>query len=185
MITGLATELLQGRYSVPTARDPTSLLARHEQGLFEEKRAILASCPHHRSEAVNRMILPSCLPLVEAIGHRMAYEAAVAEGVPQYLIDLYVASVVKFDAAWYAEHAKLGRQAQEDMEMQALDAVLPHLGSLVRDMGMSAHITAPIVSDDRWDRFVDGLEEFEGEGDVELWPGELVEQDAELVRSHL
>ena len=131
------------------------------------------------------MILPFCLPLVEAIGHRMAYEAAIAEGVPQYLIDLYVTSVIKLDAAWYVEHAGLGRQSQEEMEMLALDAVLPHLDSLIREMGMASHITTPIVSDERWGQFVDSMEEFEGDGQVELWPGELVEQDMPVIRSHL
>ena len=59
-----------------------------EQGVFGESRA-LAEKFGHRSQIFADHILPRSKELVEAIGHRMAYEAAVAEDVPQPLIDLY------------------------------------------------------------------------------------------------
>lgn len=182
--TGLASELLQGRYKLPAPRDASSLLARHEVGLFDEKRAVMASAKHHRGDETNRLILPYCVSMVESIGHRMAYEAAVSEGVHPELVDLYVASVVKLDPSWYVENAQLGRQAQQEMETIALDAVLPHLGSLIRDMQMEPYITAPIVSDVRWDQFMRTLQTFEGNAEVSLWRGEPG-QEMELVRSHL
>ena len=98
--------------------------------------------------------------MVEAIGHRMAYDAAVASGVEPCLVDLYVASVMKLDPAWYAEHAGLGRGAQAEMESVALDAVLPRLSSLVSRLHNEPHLTAPIVSDAAWDGFVAKLELF-------------------------
>ena len=104
--------------------DPTSLLARHEAGLMEEFRAILAGSKSHREASVTRKTLPRCLPLVEAIGHRMAYDAAVAAGVMPALVDLFVARVIQRDAAWYADHANLPRAAQMEMEENAVDAVL-------------------------------------------------------------
>ena len=112
-------ELLLGRYKMPPPADPNSLLARHEAGLFEELRDIIKDVPHHRSAEVNRLVLPHCQPVMEAIGHRMAYDAAVAQGVRPCLIDLYVANVVRCDPAWYAEHAGLGRRAQQEMETKA------------------------------------------------------------------
>ncbi|KAL6300589.1 acyl-CoA dehydrogenase NM domain-like protein [Sparassis latifolia] len=164
----LATELLLGRYVMPAPENPTSLLALHEAGIFEEARDIITSVPHHRSVEVNRLILPRCQALVEAIGHRMAYDAAVAAGVKPCLIDLYVANVVKLDPAWYSENTRLGRRAQAEMETKALDETLPLLGSLVREMDVGPYISAPIVSDERWSDFVASLEVFEGTAKVGL-----------------
>lgn len=156
----LTTELLLGRYELPRSTHPDSLLARHEIGIFEEHRRFIATVSRHRSQEVNRRILPHCQAMVEAIGHRMAYDAAVASGVEPCLVDLYVASVMKLDPAWYAEHAGLGRGAQAEMESVALDAVLPRLSSLVSRLHNEPHLTAPIVSDAAWDGFVAKLELF-------------------------
>ncbi|THG95143.1 hypothetical protein EW026_g6459 [Hermanssonia centrifuga] len=164
----LATEMLQGRYKMPVSTDSESLLARHELGLFEENRATLASCTHHRSNDVNRLILPNCQPMIESMGHRMAYDAAVAAGVDSSLIDLYVVSVVKQDAAWYSENAEFGRRALAELETKALDAVLPQAGTLIRQMGVEPWVSSKIVSDERWDAFVDTLETFEGKSDFEV-----------------
>jgi acyl-CoA oxidase len=174
--------MLQGRYKVPASLDQKSLLAKHELGLFEECRAILASLPHHRSPDVNRLILPQCQGLIEAMGHRMAYDAAVAAGVRQELVDLYVASCVKLDQAWYIENAGLTRKAVQDMEATALDAVLPQLGQLVGAMGVEPWITAKIVSDERWAAFVQTCETFEGSGAFAVFAGEAEQQ---IARSHL
>ncbi|KAI0093488.1 acyl-CoA dehydrogenase NM domain-like protein [Irpex rosettiformis] len=186
----LATEMLQGLYSVPAPKDPKSLLALHEAGLFQENYATLANSSHHRSSEVNRLILPQCLSIIEAIGHRMAYEAAVAVGVQQDLVDLYVASVVKHDLAWYSENAGFGRRALAEFETKALDAVLPQLGSLVGKMGMEPWISSKIVSDERWNAFVETCPVFEGNGKVQSprarAPGEKTPlPQQEMVRSHL
>ena len=174
--------MLQGRYKVPGSRDPKSLLAKHEAGLFDENRATLASLPHHRSPEVNRLILPQCQALVEAMGHRMAYDAAVAAGVKQELVDLYVASCIKLDAAWYIENAGLTRKALQDMEATALDAVLPQLGGLVRAMGVEPWLTSKIVSDERWAAFVDTCQTFEGQGQFAVFP---TGEGEHLARAHL
>ncbi|KAI0053147.1 acyl-CoA dehydrogenase NM domain-like protein [Auriscalpium vulgare] len=157
----LATELLIQRYQLPGSKNPDSLLARHEAGLFAEHRARLVQISGHRSVAFNNQMLPHCLPLVEAIGHRMAYDAAIASGVAPSLVDLYVASIVKLDPSWYVEHGGLGREAQAAMANTALDAVLPNLEELVRQMPSPPHVTAPIISDSSWDALVDGLDEFQ------------------------
>lgn len=169
LFLGLATELLLDRYELPQPANPNSILARHEAGLFGEHRSLLAAAPHHRSQEVNKFILPHCQSLVESIGHRMAYEAAVAAGVMPSLIDLYVASVVKLDPAWYSENASLNRQAQTEMEDAALDAVLPHLGSLVGKLDILPYVSAPIISDVAWTNFVGGLEQLEGTGETSSW----------------
>ncbi|KAI0633883.1 acyl-CoA dehydrogenase NM domain-like protein [Trametes polyzona] len=183
----LVNELLIGRYAMPPSENPNSLLARHEAGMFAELREIVKSAPGHRSDEVNRLVLPFCQPMAEAIGHRMAYDAAVAQGLDQAIIDLYVANVVKLDAAWYAEHAGLGRMAQHSMETRALDELLPKLGELVKEMDVFAYINAPLVSDERWSAFVDDLKVYEGTGHVEVFrePRMPLGVQREMVRSHL
>ena len=189
--SGLVNELLLGRYALPAPADPASLLAQHEAGLFKELRAIVASVPHHRSAEVNRRVMPYCQPAMEAIGHRMAYDAAVAAGVRPCLVDLYVANVVKLDPAWYAEHAGLSRAAQLAAEEAAHDAVFPLLGELVSEMDVFAYMHAPIVSDGAWDAFVGGLKVFRGSAYVDAFDADarrradIDADDAKLVRSHL
>lgn len=178
--------MLQGRYKVPPSKDPKSLLARYELGLFEENRAALTAASHHRSDEVNRLVLPQCQSIIEAIGHRMAYDAAVAAGVQQNIIDLYVASCVKLDLAWYSENADFGRRALADFETKALDALLPDLGTLIRQMGVEPWINSKIVSDERWNSFVNTCQVFEGKSNFGVFRGETVLQhESQMVRSHL
>ena len=189
--TGLVNEILIGRYEMPQPADPNSLLARHEASLIAELREVVRNVSHHRSSEVNRLVLPYCQPTMEAIGHRMAYDAAVAAGVRPCLIDLYVANVVKLDPAWYAEHTGLSRAAQLAAEEAAHDAVFPLLGELVREMDVFAYVHAPIVSDGAWDAFVGGLKVFRGSAYVDAFDADarrradIDVEDAKLVRSHL
>ncbi|KAI0738401.1 acyl-CoA dehydrogenase NM domain-like protein [Daedaleopsis nitida] len=182
----LINEILIDRYEMPPSTNPDSLLARHEAGLLSDLRELVRDLGQHRCSEVNRLVLPYCQPTMEAIGHRMAYDAAVAAGVRPCLIDLYVAQVVKLDPAWYAEHAGLGKRAQQEMETRAMDAVLPILGELVKEMDVFPYVTAPIVSDERWSAFVDELKVFRGNAHVDpLESRSRLGLDAEMVRSHL
>jgi acyl-CoA oxidase len=152
---------------MPEARDPSSLLAQHEQGLFEECRAAAAqtmstSTDHHRSVGFNNAILPRCQSLVEAIGHRMAYEAALAAGVDSDLLALYEAGVITQDSSWYVQHAGLTREMQFDRESQAMSAVLPRLEELLDGTGAKEYVDAPILSQEAWDDFESSLELYTG-----------------------
>ncbi|KAJ6624206.1 acyl-CoA dehydrogenase NM domain-like protein [Mycena sp. CBHHK59/15] len=159
----LATEILLGRYSMVPSVDCESLLAKHEIGVFESCQARLAQISGHRSADFGRFILPQAVRLVEAVGHRIAYDAAVSSGVPQCLIDLYVAGCVRLDPAWYTEHVGLTQDAQLDAESAAVEAVLPHMAGFIEEMGVQAYATAPITSEDSWARFVQSLKTFRGE----------------------
>ncbi|KAF8148429.1 acyl-CoA dehydrogenase NM domain-like protein [Crassisporium funariophilum] len=164
----LATELLLERYELPQTTNPSSLLARHEAGLISKYRNVLNSAPHHRSPEVNNFVLPHCQRIVEAIGHRMAYDAAVAAGVSRDLVDLYVSSIIQLDPAWYVENLGLSVKNQEELQAKALDAILPNVETLIQGLGVDRYVAAPIASDKSWDAFVDGLELFEGDGHVQL-----------------
>lgn len=172
---------------MPQPADPESLLARHEAALLQELRDVVKNNAHHRSSEVSRLVLPYCQPAMEAIGHRMAYDAAVAQGVRPCLIDLYVANVVKLDPAWYSENAGLTRRAQQEMEVRALDTVLPILGELVKEMDVFPYVNAPIVSDERWAAFVDELKVFRGNARVDVFEESRgrAALATEMVRSHL
>ncbi|PYH96550.1 acyl-CoA dehydrogenase NM domain-like protein [Aspergillus ellipticus CBS 707.79] len=165
----LASELLIGRYQVPPPRDPTSLIARHEMGLFTEAQETLQALGGiHRSEEFNRDILPLALPLVQAIGYRMAVEAAIDAGIDPSLRALYESGVVKEDPAWFSEQGGLSRHAQKEMETQAADAVLPNLPGLVQGTGAQPYSTAPMASRPLWDGFVSELETFSGDASFDL-----------------
>ncbi len=157
---------------MPTPVDPTSLLARHEAGLFDEAREVMGNLgAGHRSEGFNRLVLHLCQRLIESIGHRMAYEAAVKARVNPDLLALYVAGVVKHDSSWYVEHLALSRRAQQEMEDRALTAALPKLEEFLEATGARPYCIAPIVSDESWARFVENLPHFGGEAILELIPG--------------
>ncbi|EIM84216.1 acyl-CoA dehydrogenase NM domain-like protein [Stereum hirsutum FP-91666 SS1] len=161
----LATELLLGRYSVPKASDSTALLSRRETCMFSELRGLLSEIPHHRSAAFDRMILPECLGLVQAIGHRMAYEAAVAANVDHDLIEVYVTSCVKLDSAWYVEMAGLSRAQQREMEASAIDSVFPNLEKYIDILDVDPYISAPFASDTQWKCYIDTLTTFRSDGE--------------------
>ena len=154
---GLASELLLRRYKVPPAADPKSLLALHEEGNFQELEGLLKNIGHHRALDFDRLVLPGCLPFVQAIGHRMAYDAAVSTGVDSCLIDLYVASCVKLDPSWYVERLGLSRLRQREMEATAIDRVFPRTEEFLSLMAVEPYILAPIVSDNRWAEYVASL----------------------------
>jgi len=185
----LASELLIGRYEMPEAADPNSLLARHEAGLFEEARTVVMGLgAGHRSEAFNRLVLPLCQPLIEAIGHRMAYEAAVRAQVSQEIIDLYVANAVKYDASWYIEHAAYTRHRIAEMEDAAAEKMLPQLNRLLDETGAEPYCHAPIATDATWKAFVDQLPHYGGDAALNLIPGTeqgVIDSDASLTASKL
>ncbi|KAJ5770409.1 Acyl-CoA dehydrogenase/oxidase [Penicillium nucicola] len=164
LVIRLASELLIGRYQLPPPRRPTSSIARHEASLFAEAKALFqrSSNGNHRSENFNRDILPLALPLVEAIGHRMAYEAAQEANVDPKVIQLYETGVIKLDSAWYAEKGGISRENQREVESQAADALLPHLEDIMEESGMQDYCNAPMSSRNLMDQFIDGLELFEG-----------------------
>ena len=169
---GLASELLLGRYAMPASRYPDCLLSRHERGLFSECQEILKKVgpQNHRGDVFNRLVLPQCRPLVEAIGHRMAYEAALDAGVDQHLLALYEAGVVKLDGSWYAEHAGLGHLAQFEMEERAASAAAPFIERYLSQTEAEAYAHAPILTKDRWDSFMQGLESTSGNASLAVLP---------------
>ncbi|PWY70922.1 acyl-CoA oxidase [Aspergillus heteromorphus CBS 117.55] len=159
-----ATEMLLGRYSVPDAKKPGSLLAQHETGFIGELRKLRQSFKEHRGEDYNHYLLPQCRPMVLAIGQRMVYEAAVERGVDRDLLALYEAGAVKSDSSWYVEQLGLSRAAQFDRERQACDAVMAQLDRHLDGLDIEPYCTAPMLSASRWDRFLNSAPLYTGLG---------------------
>ncbi|KAI0259307.1 acyl-CoA dehydrogenase NM domain-like protein, partial [Gloeopeniophorella convolvens] len=163
----LASELLLGRYALLPTVYPDNLLARHEAGLISQLRAQLAGLGNHRSAEYNAVLLPEALPLVQAIGQRIAYDAARTAGIDTCLLDMYVATCVRQDESWYVESLGMTRRELRAMETRAVDALFPQLDKFLTLMDVEAYVTAPIVSADRWSAFVDGLP-VSGDGEPDL-----------------
>lgn len=159
---GLASELLLGRYNMPPPLDPKCALALHEAGVFAEARQLMASMTAHRTEDFNRLILPLCQPLVESIGHRMAYEAALAAAVDDDVVRLYEMEAMKKDLSWYVENMGLSRKTAVETEAEIFVAILERFPVLLAELEeeIGPFCTAPILSEKNWHDFVEKLPKF-------------------------
>ncbi|KAF4460983.1 Acyl-coenzyme A oxidase 2 peroxisomal [Fusarium albosuccineum] len=160
----LVSELLGGKFELPRPRNELTPLARCEQKLMEDLRAELAKIGgygEHRGPAFDRHILPRCRPLVEAIGHRMAYEAAEHAGVALDVLELYGCMCAGRDLSCLPREKLWNGPSQHPTPSEPYDTVLAQIraesacGSELDD-----YVTAPIVSDEAWINFVKSLRTF-------------------------
>ena len=154
-----------GRYTLPEPEDPTSLLARHEAGVWDEAgkvvESILAVEGTHRDSGFNAHILPRCRALIYATGQRMAYEVAkTSPSVRPELLRLYETTWMLDDPSWYVEHGGLTRAELFRQSAEATQAALALLDDLLQGTGAEPWATAPILDSKRWDKFVAGLRVF-------------------------
>ncbi|KFY04571.1 hypothetical protein O988_00685 [Pseudogymnoascus sp. VKM F-3808] len=161
----LAAEVLLGRYQLPIARDPTSLLARHESGVWDEARQIAVSTKGTgRTAEFNAHILPRCRQLVEATGQRMAYEAALdSKDISSEMLDVFVANCIEADLSWYCEHEGSNRTNLFAQQAKAFEAFLPKLQGLLETCQAALWATSPILKEKDWEDFVNNLPVFRGE----------------------
>ncbi|KAJ7652808.1 acyl-CoA dehydrogenase NM domain-like protein [Mycena polygramma] len=160
-------ELILGRVTLPFQPHPDNLMSRYENSLVSELRDIVKRSGHHRNSETESAILPRCQELIEAVGHRLAVDAAIESGVDPSVIDLYIASIIKLDSAWYAENTDLSRSRQRKMEQDSVEALFPKLESLLKKLDVVPYVTAPIVSEERWSGYLDTLQTF-GQSNVKF-----------------
>lgn len=154
----LFSELLQGKYEVPMPDPGESLLALHASSLLEENMALLKSLDgDYRGDSFNALILPQSQPVVEAIGHALAYSAALRAKLPQPLLDVYECAAIRQDSAWYSEQGGLSRMDQRLREDAAVSSMLPQLRSFLAHLDIENYVTAPIVSDAGWKEYLAAL----------------------------
>lgn len=154
----LFSELLLQRYHVPLPDAAESLLARHAASLLEENIQLLEMLKgDHRSDSFNSLVLPQSQNVVEAIGHALAYSAALKANLPQPILDVYECAVVRQDPAWYSEQAGLSQMKQRLREDAAISSMLPQLASYISFLNIEKYVSAPIVSDAAWKAYLDDL----------------------------
>ncbi|KAG1814172.1 acyl-CoA dehydrogenase NM domain-like protein [Suillus variegatus] len=148
----LVADTLSQTYELPFSTHPDGPLAMHEISLFDEATETVFSSSDF-TQAFMQYVQPRCQLMVESMGHRMACDAAVDQGVPQCLVDLYFINAIKTDAAWYVEHGVFTRKAIVHMEDAALSAALPRLEELLTAMEVEPYVSSPIISDKCWEEF--------------------------------
>ena len=151
---GLIRDILDGKYTLPSSTHPDDPLALHEVSLFEEATNALSSSSDI-TQGFLQYVQQRSQQTVESMGHRMAYDAAVDQGVPKGLIDMYFIHAIKIDPAWYVENGIFTRKSIAHMEDAALLALLPRLDELLTEMEaeIGPYVNAPIISDERWEEF--------------------------------
>ncbi|KIJ27122.1 hypothetical protein M422DRAFT_271734 [Sphaerobolus stellatus SS14] len=152
-----AIDILRNRVRVPEAAYPDDLLARHEHSIIQELKEVWRSTSNQRNTHSEGLLLPHCRGVLEAVGHRCAYEAAIAKGVPRPLINLFVASLFQLDPAWYSENAELSRWRQKNLLLERATELYPDLAQLLPLLEIESYVTAPIVSKNRWNKYVSNL----------------------------
>ncbi|TQV95615.1 hypothetical protein V2A60_000799 [Cordyceps javanica] len=179
----LVSEVLLGRYSLPEAKDPTSLLAQHELGIWKEAGEIAMTAAtrqgSNRNEEFNMMLLPRVRKLVLATGQRVAFEAAVASGtVMPEMLRLYEATCILDDPSWYVEKAGLASADLYRRHAEAVNKLRPSLEALLQETGASPWVTAPILKDEGWIEFIQRLPTFHSEDKTSCWDKRAVGQDS-------
>jgi alkylation response protein AidB-like acyl-CoA dehydrogenase len=159
----LFSELLQRHFELPIPEPSESLLAQHAASVLQENHDLFASLKcEHRSDAFNSLILPQSQNVVEAIGHALAYSAAVKAGLPKPILDVYESAIIRQDPAWYSEQAGITRMEQRIREDAAISSFMVHLDEFLDQLDIEKYVSAPIVSDKAWKDYLEGLTTFSG-----------------------
>lgn len=154
---------------MPLPSPSESLLARHASSLLSENRQLLETLQcDHRSETFNSLILPQSQIVIEAIGHALAYSAALRANLPQPILDVYECAVIRQDPAWYSEKGGISRIDQRLREDAAVSSMIPNLALHLSDLNIEEYVRAPIVSDASWKEYLAHLPVFVGSATSEL-----------------
>lgn len=155
------SELLRGQYHVPIPNRTESLLAQHAHSLLEECIEAISQVDGTRSREYGSVILPQAQPVIEAIGHAIAFSASVKANLPKPILDVYESSIIRQDPAWYSEHG-MPRAAQRIREDKAVSSMIPELPKFLAALEIENYVAAPAVSDSRWKAYLTGLTVYNG-----------------------
>ncbi|KAK1492953.1 hypothetical protein CABS01_17096 [Colletotrichum abscissum] len=137
----------------------------YEAGMIEEvardKNLALGDSGSLRGTTYNNSVLPRCRAMVEAIGQRMAYEAARAQGnIAPEVLNVFEKSCIQKDPSWFVEHGHGTRSALRDDENRAYSNLLPLLPTLMERANAKDYITAPLVEEGDMEDFIKALPAF-------------------------
>ncbi|EGU71909.1 hypothetical protein FOXB_17581, partial [Fusarium oxysporum f. sp. conglutinans Fo5176] len=157
---------------LPQARNRLSRLAQREDKLMLDMKSrleMIGGYKEHRGPAFDRHILPRCRLLAEAIGNRMAYEAAETSGLSPDVLTLYEGICMYEDLNHLPA---MGPQCRPDAQSQSSE---PYNNVLAQIRSESAsrsnlddYVTAPIMSEESWGSFTNSLHAFKHSHDVAI-----------------
>lgn len=141
------------------------MLYRHESGLFKEAESAMADVggyETHRGRGFDKYILPKCRSLIEAIGNRMAYEAAEMAGCHWTVLSLYEKLCMSADLSWYTENASITRSEFHKSIDDAYENALPYLLYRLEEQKKTLKdcIYARFVTKESWDTFMQDLKSY-------------------------
>ncbi|KAG8667996.1 hypothetical protein FPOAC1_007357 [Fusarium poae] len=152
-------EVLAGSLVLPQAMNRSSRLAQREEDLIRDMKSRLervGGYDNHRGPAFDRYILPRCRLLAEAIGNRMAYEAAEKSGISSGCSRYPLPAL-----------EPLVQARAPSRSCSSYSAVLAQIRSeSVTPSEVDDYITAPITSDKSWESFMKGLQMLKSPLDV-------------------
>ncbi|KAF5261756.1 hypothetical protein FOXYS1_7542 [Fusarium oxysporum] len=166
------SELLGEKLALPQARNRLSRLAQREDKLMLDMKSrleMIGGYKEHRGPAFDCHILPRCRLLAEAIGNRMAYEAAETSGLSPDVLTLYEGICMYEDLNHLPA---MGPQCRLDAQSQSSE---PYNNVLAQIRSESAsrsdlddYVTAPIKSEESWGSFTNSLHAFKHSHDVAI-----------------
>ncbi|KAM0363152.1 hypothetical protein ACHAO7_010335 [Fusarium culmorum] len=166
------SEVLGGKLDLPQAINRSSRLAQREEDLTRDMKIRLervGGYGNHRGPAFDRYILPWCRSLAEAIGNRMAYEAAEKSGISLEVLNLYerICLCEDLDPLPVTEPSTQARVPSRSSN--SYSSVLAQIRSeSTAPSEIDNYVTAPIVSDDAWESFTNCLQMFRNPLDVPI-----------------
>ncbi|KAK2469108.1 hypothetical protein H9L39_19376 [Fusarium oxysporum f. sp. albedinis] len=171
------SELLGGKLDLPQARNRSSRLAQREEDLLADMKSRLervGGYEEHRGASFDRHILPRCRLLAEAIGHRMAYEAAENAGLSLDVLLLYERICLCEDLDPMPAPGPLAQANAPSRASESYNAVLAQIRSeSASQSDIDDYVTAPITSDESWELFMNGLCAFRNPDEVPALPSKL------------
>ncbi|EXM12914.1 hypothetical protein FOTG_18612 [Fusarium oxysporum f. sp. vasinfectum 25433] len=166
------SELLGEKLGLPQARNRLSRLAQRENKLMIDMKSrleMIGGYKEHRRPAFDRHILPRCRLLAEAIGNRMAYEAAETSGLSPDVLTLYEGICMCDDLN---NLPVMGPQCRADAQSQSSEQYNNVLAQIRSESAsrsdLDDYVTAPIMSEESWGSFTSSLHAFKHPHDVAI-----------------
>ncbi|KAF5707248.1 peroxisomal acyl-coenzyme A oxidase 3 [Fusarium mundagurra] len=149
-----------------------SRLAQREDKLMLDMKSrleMIGGYKEHRGPDFDRHILPRCRLLAEAIGNRMAYEAAETSGLSPDALTLYERICMREDPNHLPVMGSQGRADAQSQSSEPYDSVLAQIRSESASRSdLDDYVTAPIMSEESWGSFTNGLHAFRHAHDVAI-----------------
>ncbi|KAK2684375.1 hypothetical protein QWA68_016721 [Fusarium oxysporum] len=168
----LLGEKLGEKLGLPQARNRLSRLAQREDKLMLDMKSrleVIRGYKEHRGPAFDRHILPRCRLLAEAIGNRMAYEAAETSGLSPDVLTLYEGICMCEDLNHLPAMGPQCRAGAQSQSSEPYNNVLAQIRSESASRSdLDDYVTAPIMSEESWGSFTNSLHAFKHPHDVAI-----------------